>query len=159
MANDAVGKNIIQKANTLSFQSPIALLAIQQGGLFCTVWPFRVKSPFFREFFSRYSVFALSSKTSLSKFQCDQESRRQRTTLWMCYFQIIIYLFIYLFIFNIPPVCIVNRNPYDFSDSDSDFDEEEDDKKNKKKKKKKVSRGDGFGCCLRFSLRFFYYWS
>ena len=56
----------------------------------------------------------------------------------------------YLFIFNIPPVCILNRNPYDFSDSDSDFDEEEDDKKSKKKKKKKVSRGDGFGCCFRF---------
>ena len=60
------------------------------------------------------------------------------------------YLFTYLSIFNIPPVCTVNRNPYDFSDSDSDFDEEEDDKKNKKKKKKKVSRGDGFGCCFRF---------
>ena len=51
------------------------------------------------------------------------------------------YLFTYLFIFDIPPVCTVNRNPYDFSDSDSDFDEEEDDKKNKKKKKKKVGRG------------------
>ena len=70
----------------------------------------------------------------------------------MCYLQSIIYLFIYLCIFNIPPVCILNRNPYDFSDSDSDsdFDEEEDDKKTKKKKKKKVSRGDGFRCCFRF---------
>ena len=66
------------------------------------------------------------------------------------------YLFIYLFICNIPSVCILNRNPYDFSDSDSDFDEEEDDKKTKKKKKKKVSRGDGFGCCFRFSPRFFF---
>ena len=47
------GKNVIQKANILSFQSPIALLAIQQGGLFCTVWPFRLKRPFFREFFLR----------------------------------------------------------------------------------------------------------
>ena len=65
-------------------------------------------------------------------------------------------LFIYLFIFNIPSVCVLNRNPYDFSDSDSDFDEEEDDKKTKKKKKKKVSRGDGFGCCFRFSPRFFF---
>ena len=64
-------------------------------------------------------------------------------------------LFIYLFIFNIPSVCILNRNPYDFSDSDSDFDEEEDDKKTKKKKKKKVSRRDGFGCCFRFFPVFF----
>ena len=65
-------------------------------------------------------------------------------------------LFIYLFIFNIPSVCILNRNPYDFSDSDSDFDEEEDDKKTKKKKKKKVGREDGFGCCFRFFSRFFF---
>ena len=49
-------------------------------------------------FFSRYSGFPLSSKTSISKFQFDQESGRQRTTLWICYFQIIIYLFTYLFI-------------------------------------------------------------
>ena len=69
----------------------------------------------------------------------------------MCYLQLINYLFI----FNIPPVWILNRNPYDFSDSDSDFDEDEDDKKTKKKKKKKVSRGDGFGCCFRFPPRFF----
>ena len=34
----------------------------------------------------------------ISKFQFDQESVRQRTTLWMCYLQIIIYLLIYLFI-------------------------------------------------------------
>ena len=63
------------------------------------------------------------------------------------------YLLIYLCIFNIPPVCILNRNPYDFSDSDSDFDDEEDDKKTKKKKKKKVGRGDGFRCCFRFFPR------
>ena len=62
----------------------------------------------------------------------------------------------YLFIFNIPPVYILNRNPYDFSDSYSDFDEEEDDKKTKKKKKKKVSRRDGFGCCFRFFPVFFF---
>ena len=49
-------------------------------------------------FFSGYSGFPLSSKTNISKFQFDQESGRQRTTLWMCYLQIIIYLFIYLFI-------------------------------------------------------------
>ena len=49
-------------------------------------------------FFSGYSCFPLSSKTNISKFQFDQESGRQRTTLWMCYLQIIIYLFTYLFI-------------------------------------------------------------
>ena len=48
-------------------------------------------------FFSGYSGFPLSSKTNISKFQFDQESGRRRTTLWMCYLQIIIYLFIYLF--------------------------------------------------------------
>ena len=44
----------------------------------------------------------LFPKTNISKFQVDQESGRRRTTLWMCYLQIIIYLlfilFIYLFI-------------------------------------------------------------
>ena len=50
-------------------------------------------------FFSGYSSFPLSSKTNIFKFQFDQESGRQRTTLWMCYLQIIIYLFIYLFIY------------------------------------------------------------
>ena len=49
-------------------------------------------------FFSGYSGFPLSSKTSISKFQFDQESGRRRTTSWMCYLEIIIYLFIYLFI-------------------------------------------------------------
>ena len=48
-------------------------------------------------FFSGYSGFPLSSETSISKFQFDQESGRRRTTLWMSYLQIIIYLFIYLF--------------------------------------------------------------
>ena len=72
----------------------------------------------------------------------------------MCYPQVVIYLFC-LYIFNVPPVCILNRNPYGFSDSDSDFDEEEDDKKTKKKKKKKVGRGGGFWCCFRFIPRFF----
>ena len=50
-------------------------------------------------FFSGYSGFPLSSKTNISKFQFDQESGRQRTTLLMCYLQIIIYLFTYVFIF------------------------------------------------------------
>ena len=48
-------------------------------------------------FFSGYSGFPLSSKTNISKFQFDQESGRRRTTMWMCYLQIVIYLFIYLF--------------------------------------------------------------
>ena len=50
-------------------------------------------------FFSGYYGFAFSSKTSISKFQFDQESGRRGTTLWMCYLQIIFYLFIY-FIYN-----------------------------------------------------------
>ena len=49
-------------------------------------------------FFSGYSGFPLSLKTNISKFQFDQESDRRRTTLWMCYLQIIIFLFI-LFIY------------------------------------------------------------
>ena len=44
-------------------------------------------------YFSGYSGFPFSSKTSISKFQFDQESGRRGTTLWMCYLQIIIYLF------------------------------------------------------------------
>ena len=49
-----------------------------------------------KRFFSGYSGF-LSSKTNISKFQFDQELGRRRTTLWMCYLQIIFYyLFIYL---------------------------------------------------------------
>ena len=64
---------------------------------------------------SRYSGFPLSSKTNISKFQFDQESGRRRTTLWMCYLQIIIiiifvviiiiiiifiiFIFIYIYIF------------------------------------------------------------
>ena len=45
-------------------------------------------------FSSGYSGFPLSSKTNISRFQFDQESGRQGTTLWMCYLQIIICLFI-----------------------------------------------------------------
>ena len=45
-------------------------------------------------FFSGQSSLPLSSKTSISKFQFDQELGRRRTLLWMCYLQIInIYLF------------------------------------------------------------------
>ena len=61
--------------------------------------------PCFERFFSRYSGFPLSSKTNIFKFQLDQESGRQRTSLWMCYLQIItyyLYLFIYPLYFFLP---------------------------------------------------------
>ena len=45
-----------------------------------------------KRFFSGYSGFLLSSKTNIFKFQFDQESGRRRTTLWMCYLQIVIYI-------------------------------------------------------------------
>ena len=55
-------------------------------------------SPLLREVFSPgYSGFPLSSKTNISKFQFDQESGKRKTAFWMCYLQIIIYLFNYLF--------------------------------------------------------------
>ena len=37
-------------------------------------------------------------KPTFSKFQFDQESGRRRTTLWMCYLQIIIIIFIIIII-------------------------------------------------------------
>ena len=40
-----------------------------------------------------------SPGTPVSPLLFDQEWGRQRTTLWMCYLQIIIYLFIYLFMY------------------------------------------------------------
>ena len=61
--------------------------------------------PCSERFFSGYSGFPLSSKTNISKFQFDQESGRQRTTMWMCYLQFVIYLF-YLFIY-VPVVLVV----------------------------------------------------
>ena len=48
--------------------------------------------PCSERFFSGYSDFPLSSKTNISKFQFDQESGRWRTTMWMCYLQIVIHL-------------------------------------------------------------------
>ena len=45
-------------------------------------------------FFSGHSGFPLSSKTNIFKFQFDQTSGRRRTTLWMCYLQIIIYIYL-----------------------------------------------------------------
>ena len=50
-------------------------------------------------FFSGYSGFPLSSKTNIYKFQFDQESGRRRTTMWMCYLQIVIYYLFILFIY------------------------------------------------------------
>ena len=49
--------------------------------------------PCSERFFSRYSGFPLSSKTNISKFEFDPESGRRRTTMWMRYLQIVIYLF------------------------------------------------------------------
>ena len=65
-------------------------------------WMFGVGSlPCSERFFSGYSGFPLSLKTNISKFQFNQESDRRRTTLWMCYLQIIIYLVIYfIYLFN-----------------------------------------------------------
>ena len=56
-------------------------------------------------FFSGYSCFPLSLKTDISKFQFNQESGERRTTMWMCYLQIVIYLF-YLFIW------VTNSSPF-----------------------------------------------
>ena len=59
-----------------------------------------------RGFFPGTPVFpSISSKTNISKFQFDQESGGQRTTMWMCYLQIVIYLFI-LFIYK---TCFQNQ--------------------------------------------------
>ena len=55
----------------------------------------------YERFFSGYSGFPLSPKTNISKFQFDQESGRRRTTLWMCYLQIIIYWYLFIHIFHI----------------------------------------------------------
>ena len=49
-----------------------------------------------KRFFSEHSGFPLSYKTNISKFQFDQESDRQKTTLWMRYLQSITHLLFYL---------------------------------------------------------------
>ena len=56
----------------------------------CVGWVSCWFSPLLREVF----LWVLWFFTNISKFQFDQESGRWRTTLWMCYLQIIIYLFI-----------------------------------------------------------------
>ena len=53
-------------------------------------------SPLLREVFLRVLRFSPPHKNTISKFQFDEELGRRRTTLWMCYLQIIIYLFILL---------------------------------------------------------------
>ena len=40
-------------------------------------------------------VFPSPQKPTFPKFQFHKESGRRRTTMWMCYLQIVIYLFIY----------------------------------------------------------------
>ena len=54
-------------------------------------------SPLVREVFLWVLQFSPLLKTNISKFSFDQESGQRRTTMRMCYLQIIIYLFIYLF--------------------------------------------------------------
>ena len=56
--------------------------------------------PCSERFFSGYSGFPLSSKTSISKFQFDQESGGRRTTMWMCYLQIVIYFYLFIIYFT-----------------------------------------------------------
>ena len=61
-----------------------------------TPYEFFVDSlPYSERFFSGYSGFPLSSKTHISKIQIDQESGRRRTTLWMCYLQIITLFYLF----------------------------------------------------------------
>ena len=55
-------------------------------------------------FLSRYSGFSLSSKMNISKFSFDQESGRRRTTLWMCYLQIIIIYLLLLLLLDLLPI-------------------------------------------------------
>ena len=51
--------------------------------------------------------FPLSAKTNISKFQFDQESGRWRTTLWMCYLQIIIIIISIIIIIIIIIIVII----------------------------------------------------
>ena len=64
--------------------------------------------PCSEKFFSGYYGFPLSSKTNIFKFQFDQESVRRRTTMWMYYLQIVIYLFIYLLFIHLWPGHVTN---------------------------------------------------
>ena len=63
--------------------------------------PFVVDSLLCSErFFSEYSSFPLSSKTNIPNSNSTRNQSRRRTSLWMCYLQIIIDLFIDLFIIS-----------------------------------------------------------
>ena len=61
-------------------------------------WKFVGSFPCSERFFSAYSSFPLSSKTSISKFQFDQKSGRRRTPLCGC--ATCESLFIYFILFN-----------------------------------------------------------
>ena len=52
------------------------------------------------EVFRRVRGILLPLKTDISKFQFDQESGRRRTTLWMCYLQIVIYFHLFIILFH-----------------------------------------------------------
>ena len=67
----------------------------------------------FEKFFSAYSSFPLSSTTSISKFQFDQESGRQRTTFWMCFLQIVIIIIIIIIIITI--IIIIKNHTSDMN--------------------------------------------
>ena len=55
--------------------------------------------PCYDRFYSGYSDFPLSSKTNIFKFKFDQKSDGRRTTSWMRYLLITIYLFLHLLIY------------------------------------------------------------
>ena len=56
-------------------------------------------NPYCERFFSGVLWFS----PLLTKFQFDQESGRRRTTLWMCYLQIIIVILLFFFIYTTEP--------------------------------------------------------
>ena len=76
MANDAEGQekqrdNLIQKAHILSFQSPTASFAIQQGD-FSTTRPSRAKGPFQRSHIIARSVFGGKTSVTLQFLFCQE---------------------------------------------------------------------------------------
>ena len=99
--------------------------------VWCHMWvEFVVGSlPCSKRFFSGYSSFPLSSKTNISKFQFDQESGRWRTTMWMCYLQIVIYFicfFLYFEVYTISEyneqwVALLSMHPLNISRTDTGF--------------------------------------
>ena len=81
-------------------RSPLTILAQIQipASIPYVGWVCCLFSPLLRKVFLRVLRFSpLLKKINIPKFQFDQELGRRRTTLWMCYLQIIIYyLFIYV---------------------------------------------------------------